>query len=134
MRLKSQIEVFLRGFKQKKAAFIDGFFHNVESHFKHYAAGHRQRNNKLKKSVFVLHIECIKKCANTVLLIYVLDGDSCSWKTGMIYSKCKKNILLIYAPLYSGFYESRRRRQEGASVSSEEAFGAARHARGGNDA
>ena len=50
-------------------------------------------------------------------------------KIGVIYSKCAKNILLIYAPLYSGFYESRRRRQEGASVSSEEAFGAARHAR-----
>ena len=29
MRLKSKIEVFLRGFKQKKAALIDGFFHNV---------------------------------------------------------------------------------------------------------
>ena len=52
----------------------------------------------------------------------------------MIYSKCAKNILLIYGPLYSGFYKSRRRRKEGASVSSEEAFGAARHARVENDA
>lgn len=39
MCLKSKIEVFLRGAKQqKKAALIDGFFHNVESHIKHYAA------------------------------------------------------------------------------------------------
>lgn len=55
-------------------------------------------------------------------------------KIGVIYSKCAKNILLIYAPLYSGFYGSRRRRKEGASVSSEEAFGAVRHARVENDA
>ena len=136
MCLKSKIEVFLRGSKQqKKAALIDGFFHNVESHIKHYAAPDIDSEiTNLIKSVFVLHLDCIKKCANTVLLIYVLDGDSCSWKTGMIYSKCKKTILLIYAPLYSGFYKSRRRRKEGASVSSAEAFGAAWHARVENDA
>lgn len=52
----------------------------------------------------------------------------------MIYSKCANTVLLIYAPLYSGFYKSRRRRKVGASVSSEEAFGAARYARVENDA
>lgn len=56
MCLKSKIEVFLRGSKQqKKAALIDGFFHNVESHIKHYAAPDIDSEiTNLIKSVFVL--------------------------------------------------------------------------------
>ena len=60
MCLKSKIEVFLRGAKQqKKAALIDGFFHNVESHIKHYAAPDIDSEITNKKSVFVLAITSV---------------------------------------------------------------------------